>query len=111
MNDVEEYYYYENMKNLTLYHGTSSSLNIDEKLLPPESTMIIREDFRQNNKNIVFLTTSKLSAFRYAVKACARFGGKPIVYKVEPDDTLEHRIDNEYTCESARIVEVVNNID
>ena len=110
MTELEEYYYYENMKDLKLYHGTSSALNISGKLLPPESTMTIREDFRTANKNVVFLTTSKLSALRYAIKACAKFGGTPVVYQVSPDETLEHRLDNEYVCETADIVNIVTNI-
>ena len=104
MNELEEYYYYENIHKQTYYHGTSSNLKIEKTLLPPESTGVIREDFRQNKKNLVFLTTSRMSAITYAIKACARFGGNPVVYVVKPDDTLEHRMDNEYVCSSAEIV-------
>lgn len=108
MNEVEEYYYYSSMNNLTFYHGTSSAIGITDTLLPPTETNTIREDFRDKRKNLVFLTTSKLSAFRYAIKACAKFGGKPVVYEVKPDSlSIEQRIDNEYVCTHAKIIKEV----
>ena len=107
---IEEYYQYINNTRLHYYHGTSSALNIKNLLLPPSESGVIREDFRKRNLNEVFLTTSKLSALRYAVKAAARFGGVPVVYEVEPDfTTCEPRIDNEYICSYAKIKCEVSN--
>jgi hypothetical protein len=110
MNEIEEYYFYENIKNFNFYHGTSTNLPIQKTILPPSQTQVLREDFRKNKHDLVFLTTSKLSALRYAIKAAARFGGKPVVYSVKPDsESLEPTIDNEFICNSARIICEVSN--
>ena len=96
-----------NYKDKKYYHGTSDIFNINI-ILPPIETGIIREDFRKNNKNVVYITSSLGSAQKYAQKAAILFGGKPIVYEVEPDwDSLVRRIDFEYITYSAKILRVV----
>ena len=87
------------------YHGTSSALNIESRLLPPSETHILREDFRQRDRDIVFLTLSESFAWSYAIKSCAKFGGSPVVYVVEPDQySLSAKTDAECTCNFADIV-------
>ena len=56
----------------TFYHGTSSALSIKRILLPAYDTGILREDFRKKCRNLVFITTSLVSAERYARKAVQR---------------------------------------
>ena len=108
MIELNEYYEEENLKNLTFYHGTTTLFNISS-LKPPIETNILREDFRKNNQDVVYITSSYGSALRYAQKAADKFGGEPIVYRVEPDyDSLIHRIDFEYTTNFARIKEREN---
>lgn len=90
---------------MNYYHGTSSNLNIQNRLLPPNDTKILREDFRQRDRDIVFLTLSESFAWSYAIKACAKFGGMPVVYVVEPDEkSLSTKTDAEYTCHFADII-------
>lgn len=71
------------------YHGTSSSLNITHKLLPPSETCKIQERGRQKNLNRVFFTKDVGSAQIYAGRACNVFGGKPVVYRVIPMGPVE----------------------
>ena len=52
----------------TFYHGTSSVLEIGKELLPPMYTGNLREDWRKNNQDVVYMTTSLDSAKRYAKK-------------------------------------------
>lgn len=96
--------YYDELEELkanTYYHGTSDILCIDS-LLPSNKTGNIREQELRK----VYITTNYGSAMRYAYKACDKFGGNPIVYKVIPDyDTIAHRIDSEYICDYATIIE------
>ena len=41
----------------------------------------------------------------YAIKACAKFGGSPVVYVVNPDqNSLSAKTDAEFTCNFADIV-------
>ena len=83
------------------YHGTSSLLITGNYLLPADITGVLREN-RQQNKDVVFLTRSKLSAARYAKKACALFGGSPIIATVMPSVVYE-RINGEVVCDYAFI--------
>ena len=104
MNEIFEFFEEENLKKQTYYHGTTNLFKISE-IKPPVNTKIIREDFRKNNRNVVYITTSFGSAQRYACKAAKKFGGKPIVYKVKPDwDSLVKRIDCEYITNFAYII-------
>lgn len=87
------------------YHGTSDIFDFDEDIvLPSRST----GNTREKKSNLVWVTTSKGSAEKYAFKAADKFGGHPIVYEVEPDwDTLAHRMDFEYTCYFAYIEKII----
>lgn len=67
------------------YHGTSTNVNVKDKLLPPIATDNLRETFRKKCRDKVFVTDSKVSAEKYAKKAVTRFGGKAVVYTVKPD--------------------------
>lgn len=102
---IDEYYEEQILKNQKYYHGTSTILNISSEIKPPNETDIIREDFRHNNRNVVYITTSLGSATRYALKAIERFGGSPIVYEVEPDyDSLIPHINCDYITNFAKIL-------
>lgn len=101
-----KYNYYDDLdelKNNKYYHGTSDKLIIkDNILLPSNETAIIREQ----KLNKVFITTSYGSAKKYAIKASNKFGGNPIIYRVIPDyHSLIHRMDFEYICDFATIME------
>lgn len=86
-----------------LYHGTSDALNI-EVIHPPKDTGIMRDETRNDFMDKVFMTSSIRSAWRYAKKACARLGGSPVVYMVQPvGDVLSVR-DHEYIAELAVVV-------
>lgn len=107
MNEIEEYYYEEQLKNQKYYHGTSSIFNFSI-VKPSIETKILREDFRKNNRNKVYITTSIGSAERYAQKAVDKFGGNPVVYEVKPDyDTLAARIGCEYITDFAIVIRKV----
>lgn len=87
------------------FHGTSSRLGIKDVILPAVDTGILREDFRKRNLNKVYITTSYGSAYNYAIKACKKYGGKPVIYEVRPDfNSLVRRIDCEYITDFAKIV-------
>ena len=101
--ELKEYEENEKMKNLTFYHGTTDFFKIDE-IKATTDTGILREGFRDKHKDMVFITTSLLSAKKYAMKAALMFGGNPVVYEVTPDyDTLFHKMDNEYLTTNAKI--------
>ena len=53
-------------KILMYYHGTSTELLIEHKLLPPDITGKIQEVGRKKNTNKVFFTKDKNSAKIYA---------------------------------------------
>ena len=88
----------------TFYHGTSTALNLGHVLLPANETNVLREDFRKKLRNVVFITTSKVSAERYAKKAVQRFGGEPVVYTVKPDFASLIQNGTERTTEKAYIL-------
>lgn len=71
------------------YHGTSSQLELGIRLLPPDVTGKIQEVGRKKNLNMVFFTTDAGSARTYAGRACAKFGGSPVVYRVIPMAPVE----------------------
>ena len=93
--------------SMVFYHGTSTALNITNVILPPTETEILREEFRKNNKDVVYMTTSLLSARKFAAKAAEKYGGNPIIYLVKPCGWVAERIPNEYICESAKIIKEV----
>lgn len=69
----------------TYYHGTSTNVNVKDKLLPPIATDNLRETFRKKLQDKVFVTDSKVSAEKYAKKAVVHFGGNAVIYTVKPD--------------------------
>ena len=71
------------------YHGTSSNLKIGKKILPPVATGVVSEDTRKIRLDKVFFTSDKGYALIYARKACLKFGGHPVVYKVIPGENDE----------------------
>ena len=89
---------------MNFYHGTSDILGIEDTLLPPIYTNILREDWRKKNQDVVFLTISRLSAERYARKACTKFGGSPIIFKAVPIGDCFNIYTNEYIAEMAKII-------
>ena len=85
------------------YHGTSSSLDVKSYLLPSIDTDVLREDFRSKLRDVVFVTSSVVSAEKYAKKAVDRFGGDPVVMIVSPIGA--RRINNnEYVCDKAIVL-------
>lgn len=105
IDEIFEFFEEENLKKQSYYHGTTDLFKISE-IKSPIDTENIREDFRKRNRDVVYITTSFGSAQKYAYKATKKFGGKPIVYKVEPDwDSLIKRLDCEYIAKSAKILD------
>lgn len=88
------------------YHGTTTNIKLNKILLPPSETGVLREDFRKNLKDKVFLTISKPSAIKYAKKAVQQFGGAPVIYKVKPDYESLIKKGTEYICDEAYIKSV-----
>lgn len=92
---------------MTYYHGTSTACQVGDILLPPSDTQRLREDFRKKHLDSVFLTISLRSAEMYAKKACAYFGGTPVVYRASPvGDVVMNGV--ECICDKAIIKGVVN---
>jgi len=92
------------------YHGTTTYFNLKtgDKILPPNLSDKKREIFRNYNDDIVYVTTSVVSAEKYAKKAAFTFGGTPVVFEVKPDmDSLQRRINNEYICDCATIIKKI----
>lgn len=92
------------MRSKTFYHGTSNIFSIKKYLLPPLHTGNLREDWRKKNKNVVFFTTSLLSASKFARKACEKYGGEPVIYEVKPIGQYFSTINGEYISERALIL-------
>ena len=69
---------------MTFYHGTSDTFGILKRILPPDLTGIERELRNKKRTDMVYITTSPLSAANYAKKAVTKFGGKPVLYMVIP---------------------------
>lgn len=89
---------------MTFYHGTTDVFNIKKILLPPTYTNNLREEWRKKYHNMVFFTTSPLSAHRFARKACEKYGGNPIVYIVKPIGQYFNTINGEYISEKALVL-------
>ena len=66
------------------YHGTSSNVDIGDRLLPPHMTGTLSEVGRKKNLDLVFFTADKSSARVYAGRSVRKFGGDPVIYKVHP---------------------------
>ena len=71
------------------YHGTSTNIPINDKLLPPLMTDTIAEVGRKKNLDRVFFTSDYNSAQIYARKAVREFGGDVIIYLVHPVGPIE----------------------
>ena len=84
------------------YHGTTDAIIINGKLIPSSESGILREDFRQKNLDVVFLTVSKKSAEHYGKKAVMRFGGNPVIYNATPKGIIEQN-GTEIICDWATI--------
>lgn len=93
------------------YHGTSTSLNIKDKILPPIETGNLREEWRGKHTNKVFFTPSLMSARKFAKKATIKYGGESIVYEVEPIGDIWHVNTNEYVADSAEIISIVPQVN
>ena len=72
--------------------------------MPPLYTNNLREDWRKKYHNMVFFTTSLLSAKKYARKACERYGGNPVVYEVRPTGQYFNTTNGEYISERALVL-------
>lgn len=68
------------------FHGTSTAVLSDGSflLLPPSVTGVISEEGRKINTDKVFFTKDIGSARIYAGRACGKFGGNPIIFRVIP---------------------------
>ena len=86
------------------YHGTTDNIAIHGFILPPIETNILREKFRDKLRDVVFVTDSVKSAEMYAKKACAKFGGSPVVYEVKPLGDCWNKGNGDYLCYSARVI-------
>lgn len=86
------------------YHGTSTKVKVNNKLLPPIYTNNLRETFRKNFQDKVFITDSKISAEKYAKKAKSYFGGEEVIYIVKPDYYSLIKNGTEYTTDFAIIL-------
>lgn len=90
---------------MTYYHGTSIlGLKV---ILPPIETEVLREDFRHNHLDCVFVTPLKKSAEDYAKKCATKFGGQPVVYEVEPVNPTEINV-SQYICDKAYVISSYN---
>lgn len=93
---------------LIFYHGTTDAFRIKRVLLPPSYTNNLREEWRKKYQNMVFFTTSLLSASKFARKACKKYGGNPVIYEVRPMGQYFNTIYGEYISEKALILRKVN---
>lgn len=67
----------------------------------------LREDWRHKYIDKVFSTNSLKSAKMYAKKACAKYGGTPVVYIVEPIGNVLYGINHECISDKALIVKII----
>ena len=98
---------HENKIKQEFYHGTSTALRIDKWILPPVCTGNKREHWRTKYIDKVFFTNSLLSAWKFARKACDKYGGMPVVYKVRPVGQWFTTINTEYIADRALVVETM----
>lgn len=92
---------------MIFYHGTTDILSIGRYLLPASETGRLREYWRKNNQDWVFATTSLKSALGFAYKACAVYGGNPVVYRVKPIGLYSRTGGVEYIMRKALIEQEV----
>jgi hypothetical protein len=67
----------------TYYHGTSTALGIQDRILPPTETGKQTES-RVQRRGKVFLTVDFEYAQSYANRAVREWGGQPVVFEVTP---------------------------
>ena len=96
------------VNRLIFYHGTTDAFKIKKVLLPPIHTNNLREDWRKKYHDVVFFTSSLLSASKFAKKACKKYGGNPVIYEVKPIGQYFNTIYGEYISEKALIVREIN---
>lgn len=88
------------------YHGTSDIIQFEDNTIKSAlDTGILRESWRTKLLDKVFMTTSLVSAARYARKASNTFGGNPVIYVVEPIGYCDNTLVNEYIADEAKIIE------
>lgn len=92
------------MKKKAFYHGTTDAFPIRNVLLPANRTGNLREEWRKKYIDKVFFTDSSLSAYMFAKKACAKYGGNPVVYIVKPVGQFFHTVNNEYIADRAVVI-------
>ncbi|MGO9681447.1 MAG: NAD(+)--rifampin ADP-ribosyltransferase, partial [Beijerinckiaceae bacterium] len=93
------------------FHGGNKGLHVGEYLLPPATTKALSTsdlvDTRGNHRtDRVYVTTVYTDAQMYAAP-----NGKPVVYEVEPEGSLEDDPDDtlsgrSYACEKAKIISI-----
>lgn len=91
----------------TFFHGTTDAFPIQKVLLPPSTTEIKREEWRTKYTNSVFFTDLLPSAIKYAKKACAKYGGNPVVYVVKPIGQFFNTIPGEYIADKAVVLNIL----
>lgn len=89
---------------MTFYHGTSDTFGILKRILPSNITGIERELRNKKRTDMVYISTSALSAANYAKKAASKFGGKPILYIVAPTGNHYPLTNGEWLTESAKVI-------
>lgn len=67
-----------------VFHGTSTKCQITFRLLPPVLSGCLAESDRKKNLDRVFFTADMGLARIYAGRACRKFGGSPVIYRVIP---------------------------
>lgn len=88
------------------FHGTTDAFPIRSVILPSTVHGNKREEWRKKYTDMVFFTTSMLSAKMYAKKACKKYGGNPIVYAVRPIGQWFNTVNNEYIARKACVIGV-----
>lgn len=86
------------------YHGTSDVFEMNGTILPSTRTGNKREDWRKKDVDKVFFTNSPMSAYKFAKKACVKYGGNPIVYIIKPVGQYYSSVNNEFIADKAKII-------
>ena len=72
---------------LTYYHGTSTALGMTS--LQPASETGKQTEIRTQRRHRVFFTSNVVSAMTYARRAVNKWGGAPVVFRVEPNGSVK----------------------
>lgn len=89
INESKNFYDIKHLEDTVYYHGSSSALDITDRLLPPNESNKLSEVGRNKNLDKVFFTKDKKSALIYAAKAVKQFGGEPVLFRVYPVGDIE----------------------